>query len=119
MVRSENRSLNQAKEGFFRELYQNLRLIIRLMSDSRVNLLLKVLPVGALVYWVVPFDFLPVNPFDDALVIWLGCTLFLELCPEYVVEEHRQALRENNATNNHAKGHAQDVIDGDYTDLPH
>ena len=49
-----------------------LQLIVRLMGDSRVNLLIKLLPVSVLIYWVVPFDFLPMNSLDDALAIWLG-----------------------------------------------
>lgn len=117
MAMKDNRSLNQAKEGFFRELYQNLRLITRLMGDSRVNFLLKILPVGALIYLVVPFDFLPVNPLDDALVIWLGCAMFLELCPEDVVEEHQQALRYKDKGEGHPGKPAHEVIDGDYKDL--
>ena len=117
MSTNGNRSLNQAKEGFFRELYQNLRLIIRLMGDSRVNFLLKILPVGALLYWVVPFDFLPVNPLVDTLVIWMGCALFLELCPDDVVNEHRQALNQSYSCNDHRRGTSQDVIDGNYRDL--
>ena len=56
MNMKDNRSLNQAKEGFFSDLYQNIRLIIRLMGDSRVNIFLKALPVGALIYLVVPYD---------------------------------------------------------------
>ena len=110
MTPNENRSLNQAKEGFFNELYLNLRLVIRLMKDSRVNFLLKFLPMVALLYWVIPFDFMPINPLDDALVIWLGFTMFLELCPDAVVEEHRSALRGN------AKS-SPDVVDAKFKDL--
>jgi uncharacterized membrane protein YkvA (DUF1232 family) len=116
MATKENRSLTQAKEGFFRDLYQNIRLIIKLMGDSRVNFLLKLLPVGALVYWAVPFDFLPVNPLDDALVIWMGCAMFLELCPDHVVEEHQAALR-GDFKGKDQTGSVADVIDGDYKDV--
>ena len=116
MAAKDNLSMNQAKEGFFRDLYQNIRLIIRLMGDSRVSFLLKLLPIGALLYWVVPFDFLPVNPLDDALVIWAGCALFLELCPEGVVEEHQNALRHPDRKNDHSAGAVHEVIDGDYKD---
>lgn len=112
MAKKENRSLIQAKEGFFNELYHNLRLILRLMKDPRVNVFFKLLPVGALLYWVIPFDFFPINPLDDALVIWLGFTLFLELCPDDVVAEHRAALREGAKT-----GSSPDVVDGEYKDL--
>lgn len=106
------RSLNQAKEGFFNELYHNLRLIIRLVRDGRVNFFFKLLPIGALLYWVIPFDLFPINPLDDALVIWLGFSLFLNLCPADVVEEHRAELRGT------SKGTSSpEVVDGSYKDL--
>jgi uncharacterized membrane protein YkvA (DUF1232 family) len=112
MTAKENRSLNQAKEGFFNELYLNLRLIIRLLRDGRVNVFFKLLPVSALLYWVIPFDFFPINPLDDALVIWLGFYLFLELCPDDVVEGHRAALRGT------SKGTpSPEVVDGSFKDL--
>ncbi len=41
---------------------------------------------------------------DDALVIWLGLYLFVELCPDDVVEEHLQTLRK--------------VIPGEWRDAP-
>ncbi|HOM68039.1 MAG TPA: hypothetical protein PLA02_01520 [Brevefilum fermentans] len=112
MNMKDNRSLNQAKEGFFSDLYQNIRLIIRLMGDSRVNIFLKALPVGALIYLVVPYDLLPINPLDDALVLWAGLALFLELCPEDVVNEHRKALQKNNRI----KQQPRTVIDGEFKD---
>jgi uncharacterized membrane protein YkvA (DUF1232 family) len=112
MKTKTNRSLNQAKEGFFNELYHNLRLMIRLVRDGRVNFLFKLLPIGALLYWVIPFDFFPINPLDDALVIWLGFSLFLELCPDDVVEEHRAALRGT------SKDEASpEIVDGSFKDL--
>jgi len=112
MTTKTNRSLDQAKEGFFNELYHNLRLIIRLVRDGRVNFFFKLLPIGALLYWVIPFDFFPVNPLDDALVIWLGFSLFLELCPDDVVEEHRAALRGTSQG-----GESPEVVDGKFKDL--
>lgn len=112
MGTKQNRSLNQAKEGFLNELYLNLRLILRLMKDKRVNMFFKLLPVGALLYWLIPFDFLPANPLDDALVIWVGFTLFLELCPDAVVAEHRATLR-----GQVKEGSPPDVVEGTYQDL--
>ncbi len=72
------------------ELGIRLKLILRLMRDRRVNPLLKLLPVGTLVYLVMPD--LVIGPLDDAIVIWLGSVLFVELCPPDVVKEHMDAL---------------------------
>ena len=95
MTNSQNqgRKIIPRSGGFFQDLANRFRLIGRLMMDSRVNPFLKVLPVGTLVYVFSPVDILSLNPVDDAFVIWVGTTLFVELCPPQVVEEHMQALR--------------------------
>ncbi|HSR47034.1 MAG TPA: hypothetical protein VLL77_03505 [Anaerolineales bacterium] len=77
--------------GLLYELGVRLKLILRLMGDRRVNPLLKLLPVGTLAYLVVPD--LVIGPIDDAVVIWLGSVLFVELCPPEVVKEHMDSLR--------------------------
>ncbi|HET6947424.1 MAG TPA: hypothetical protein VFJ45_06390 [bacterium] len=85
------RSLVPRSGGFFQDIGMNLKLIVRLLRDRRVSPLVKLLPVGSLLYLVVP-DLAP-TPIDDAAVIWLGSVLFVELCPADVVQEHRDALR--------------------------
>jgi len=85
------RALVPRTGGFFQEIGMNLKLLVRLIRDRRVNPLLKLLPIGSLLYLVVP-DLAP-GPIDDAAVIWLGSVLFVELCPADVVQEHRDALR--------------------------
>jgi uncharacterized membrane protein YkvA (DUF1232 family) len=63
------------------------------------KIFLKLLPVAALIYLISPVDILPgaVIPFlgalDDAAVLWLGATLFVNLCPEEVVQEHMKAMQ--------------------------
>jgi hypothetical protein len=67
------------------------KLILRLLRDSRVNPLLKILPVGATIYLISPFDAgIPVV--DDAVVMGLGLYTFVELCPPEIVAEHRAAI---------------------------
>lgn len=80
--------------GFMNELMVRLKLVLRLMGDRRVNPLFKALPIASLIYFVSPLDFLPFPiPVDDALVLWLGTTLFVELAPPDVVQEHLDELR--------------------------
>ncbi len=86
------KTITQVTPGFLRDLAARLKLILRLMGDSRVNPFLKLLPVGALIYTLWPID-IP-GPFDDAAVLLLGSTLFVELCPPAVVQEHLAALRQ-------------------------
>ncbi len=76
--------------GFFQNLTQRIKLILRLMGDKRVNPLVKLLPLGALVYLVFP-DLAP-GPIDDGVVLWLSTYLFVELCPPEVVAEHMARL---------------------------
>jgi uncharacterized membrane protein YkvA (DUF1232 family) len=89
MQNKNPRSLSSSV-GFFQKLGLELKLVLRLMKDPRVHPLLKLMPVGGMVYWIVP-DILP-GPVDDAMVIWFAFYLFMELCPQDVVSEHRQAL---------------------------
>jgi|YNPNPStandDraft_1061719.scaffolds.fasta_scaffold150257_2 uncharacterized membrane protein YkvA (DUF1232 family) len=78
--------------GFFRTLSNQVRLIARLVADRRVSPLVKILPIASVVYMFIPADILPLLPFDDAAVIWLANSLFIEMCPQDVVEEHRRAI---------------------------
>jgi uncharacterized membrane protein YkvA (DUF1232 family) len=88
-----------ADRGFIQNLTMRIKLILRLMADKRVNILLKLLPIGALIYLVSPIDLIPgalipfIGALDDVAVIWLGATLFVDLCPEEVVQEHVEALQ--------------------------
>ncbi|OGO28106.1 MAG: hypothetical protein A2136_06590 [Chloroflexi bacterium RBG_16_54_11] len=92
MPDKSNRKIILSQGGsFFQDLTLRLKLILRLMGDNRVNPLLKVLPIGSLVYFLVP-DIAP-GPIDDAAIIWLATYLFVELCPPGVVQEHLEALR--------------------------
>lgn len=88
---------------FLSSITNRIKLIYRLMMDSRVNALLKVLPLSSLVYFLFP-DLMP-GPVDDAVMVWLSTYLFVELCPPEVVDEH---LREINR-----------VITGDFRDPDH
>jgi uncharacterized membrane protein YkvA (DUF1232 family) len=78
------------REGWFKELIFNLRLIVRLMRDRRVSTWIKLIPVGAVAYWLIPD--LVIGPFDDMAVMWFAFVIFMELCPQAIVEEHRQEM---------------------------
>jgi len=96
--------------GFFKDISLRIKLILRLMGDNRVNSVLKLMPIGSLVYLVLPTDLLPINPIDDAVIVWVATYLFVELCPPAVVQEHLEAL---NATrkvmNNYQETSSQDM----------
>lgn len=120
MSDKRDRSLDQSKkpnENFVGELYRNMRLILRLLKDRRIHFLLKFLPVGALIYLVVPLDFFPINPLDDALVIWLGSSLFIALCPDDIVQEHRNALQQSSIQDPSIENTPSDIVDAEFKDV--
>jgi uncharacterized membrane protein YkvA (DUF1232 family) len=78
--------------GFFQGLSNRARLVVRLMGDKRVSPFLKLLPIGALIYLVVPTDLMPLIPIDDAAILWLGSYMFIELCPQDIVQEHWERI---------------------------
>jgi uncharacterized membrane protein YkvA (DUF1232 family) len=92
--------------GMFRDLVLRLKLIVRLMGDKRVNPLLKLLPIGALIYLISPIDLIAgipgVSALDDMAIVSLGAYLFIEFCPPEVVQEHMQHLTSN-----------MDIVEGD------
>jgi uncharacterized membrane protein YkvA (DUF1232 family) len=55
-----------------------------------VNPFLKLIPIATVIYLVMPD--LIIGPIDDAAIIGFGLFIFVELCPQDVVEEHRAAL---------------------------
>jgi len=102
--------------GFLKGMTRQLKLIGRLMVDGRVHPAIKLLPVGAMVYLLVPADLIPLLPFDDAAVLWLGGSLFVEMCPRSVVDEHLRAIdAESEVTTQYHPTHGEtDVIDAEF-----
>jgi hypothetical protein len=90
MSKDDRRKITQRDSGLFHELSKQMKLILRLMGDRRVSPFLKVIPLASLVYFLFPD--LAIGPVDDALIVWLSTVLFVELCPQDVVEEHRKTL---------------------------
>jgi hypothetical protein len=114
MSENRDRSILPSRGGFFGDLLQRAKLIIRLMGDNRVSPLLKLIPIGTIAYLIFPLD-IP-GPIDDAAVIWLGLYLFVEMCPPDIVEEHLRALGRGSNTEKWDEKLAgeDDVIDGEY-----
>lgn len=90
--------LKTSDPGAIRDMVLRLRLVWNLMLDKRVDFWLKIIPLGALAYLVWPMDAIPgvalpvIGALDDAAVLWLGASVFVELCPPDVVAEHKRQL---------------------------
>ncbi len=76
--------------GIFNDLVMRVKLVLRLLADSRVSPWLKVLPLGSALYFLMP-DIAP-GPIDDVAIIWFGVYLFVELCPPEIVQEHIEMI---------------------------
>ena len=104
--------------GMMRDVVKRLKLIARLMGDSRVNLFLKALPLASVAYLIFPFDLAPgvvfpiIGALDDAAILWLGSNLFVELCPDDVVKEHMQAI-----DNNLGGSSSDEIVDAEAMDM--
>jgi len=103
--------------GMLRDLVTRLKLIARLMGDRRVNLFLKLLPIASLAYLISPVDLAPgiafpvIGALDDVGILWIGSTLFVELCPPKVVQEHMNELASN------LDDSSGEVVDAESTDV--
>ena len=114
MAERKNRKLAvPAQGGMTRDVIDRVKLIFKLMGDPRVSPLVKLIPVGALVYLVSPIDVIMGIPglaaLDDAAVLWMGSSLFVELCPSDVVQEHLDALSGGSSDD--------EIVDVDATDV--
>ena len=104
MPSKSNNQLPPSNSGIFATMGDEIRLVMRLLGDRRVNPLLKLIPLGTVLYFIIPLD-LFIGPIDDAVVIGMGLYLFIELCPPEIVGEHRRAIR------NTVYGTASDIND--------
>ena len=116
--KNKQRKVAKVDGNIIRELILRVKLVLRLMGDSRVSGLTKLLPWGSLAYLIMPIDFIPgglmtvIGAADDVAVMWFGFSLFLELCPPHVVEEHRAQL-----TGQVVPSQEGEIIDGEVVDL--
>ena len=100
--------------GVLRDFANRLKLIFRLLGDRRVNFFLKFLPLASVAYLIWPLDAIAlpiIGVLDDAAILWIGSTLFVELCPPNVVKEHLEDITSN------LDDSSGDVVDAESTDV--
>lgn len=111
MTNNRRKLIAPPQGGLMRNFVKQLKLIGRLMGDSRVSIFLKVLPVASVAYWLLPLPLDNVIPVvDDAAILWIGSTLFVQLCPDDVVKEHMDDL-------DMIAGSEDDVVDAESKDV--
>jgi uncharacterized membrane protein YkvA (DUF1232 family) len=110
------------RPSVFVRIANYLKLFWRLLLDPRVSILLKLIPFGALVYGISPLDWV-IPVVDDLVILFLGIYLFVELCPEDIVNAHRQAIEgvlEGKARDaqDDEKIVEEDLLEGEFHDDP-
>ena len=121
-------STRVADVGFWREMWRQLRLVWHLIRSPDVPIYLKLLPLVAVLYVLVPTDLIPdVFPFvgqlDDLTALLVGAKVFIELAPQDVVARHLRTFREDTVSGRPAENgepvsaaSLEDsiIIDGDF-----
>ncbi len=102
------------RRGLIEEFVLEGKLIFRLLLDSRVSILLKLIPLAGLIFVVNPVDF--PGFLDDLLVFILSLILFVELSPRQVVDEHRKYLRSVVTAEWH-EAPEKKIVDGEIRDV--
>lgn len=122
--RSKKKSIIPSQNsGLIQDVARHLKLIWLLISDKRVNVFLKLLPIASLVYLFSPVDMLPgmvvpvIGALDDAAIIWIGTSLFISLCPEEIVQEHTLSLENTLAGTWKNVQNEEDIVDGEARDI--
>lgn len=95
---TEGLTKKQKGPGFWREVWQQTRLVFRLMGDREVPFYLKFVPFLGLLYVLMPVDLIPdfvlmVGQLDDITALIVGAKIFIELAPPHVVARHMQEIR--------------------------
>jgi len=85
-------------QGFWREVWRQARLAWYLIRSPEVPLYLKVLPAIAVIYVLLPTDFIPdvfpvIGQLDDITALLVGAKVFIELAPQEVVARYVQRAR--------------------------
>lgn len=116
MTDNRRKLLVPPRGGMMKDFVKRLKLIGKLMADDRVSMFIKVLPLASLAYLIWPIDLAPgvalpiIGALDDAAILWIGSTLFVELCPDGVVKEHMDEL-------DMGTGSSEEIVDADSSDV--
>jgi uncharacterized membrane protein YkvA (DUF1232 family) len=115
-------------EGFWKEVWRQARLAWYLIRSPEVPLYLKVLPALAVIYVLLPTDFIPdvfpiIGQLDDITALLVGAKVFIELAPQDVVAQYIHSARRGAPLAGDQEGAADEdaeeveslvVIEGDF-----
>ncbi len=98
--------------GILMALVNRLRLVVRLLRDSRVPVYLKFVPFLSLVAFALPIDWIPIlGQVDELGMIMLAVEAFVRLAPQHVVYEHQTDIESGSRRQARAE---EDVVEGEW-----
>jgi len=115
MAKNSPKKIIKADRNFIDDIIFQAKLILRLMTDRRISFFLKLLPIASVAYLFIPD--LVIGPLDDAAVLGLGFYVFTELCPQEIVEEHRNNLNKVISTEWKDPEQDDEIVEGGYKDI--
>jgi uncharacterized membrane protein YkvA (DUF1232 family) len=102
-METENALDTRARErvndpGFWKEIWEQVRLVWLLRRDKDVPVYMKLLPLAAVIYVLMPVDLIPdialgLGQLDDLTAVLVGAKMFIEMAPQDVVNRHIRAMR--------------------------
>jgi len=103
----------QRREGLIERIGLELQIIPRLFVDRRMPLWLKLVPAAGAAFLVNPVDF--PGLLDDIIILVSTMIFFYEFAPKGLMEEHRQAVRNQiEAEWREASTQEEKIIDGQF-----
>ncbi|MDQ6787379.1 MAG: YkvA family protein [Acidobacteriota bacterium] len=92
-TRKEKAEIKDRMRGFITFLPNMFKLLGRLLTDSRVPTTEKILVAGAILYVIMPFDFIPdmipfIGQVDDTYLVALTLLRLINRTDESVIREH-------------------------------
>lgn len=114
------------KRGGVGGLFDKLTLSWRLMTDGRVNIAHKIIPLLAVGYLLSPIDIIPevlllpggplaaLGLLDDIGIALLALNFFINMAPSDVVREHLEHLQ-NRFSQTTKRKNDENIVEGNYT----
>jgi len=97
MSQEQKPVVSAERVGALAQALRTVRLVWRLLCDSRVPLFPKLIILVGAIYIISPVDLVPdvilgLGQLDDLGIAMLAISLFVEMCPRAIVDEHRRAI---------------------------
>ncbi len=105
--------------GFWREIWQQIRLVFYLLRDPDVPFYLKLLPFAGLLYVLFPFDLLAdfapmLGQLDDITAVLVSSKVFIDLSPPEVVARHMATIRQQDGLEDTPEEDGVVVVEGEH-----